>query len=399
VISFAPTEDQRLIRDTVRELAANELRPRIREAESKRALPDDVARQVHEMGLTTLSLPESAGGQGLPLVTAVIAEEELAWGDPVAALAAPGPGALAYPILELGQEAQQARYLRPFAGADGWKRRGAFAWSERKAAPAAGLSTVARKDGAGWILDGRKSFVVNGGIADFTVVVAQVEAGAGWNGLGAFVVEADNPGLRPGARHATLGLDAVHFGEIVLEACRVPAVARLGDADISPALARVFSRMALHGAARAVGLGRAAYEVARDYCETRTAFGKPIGHFQAVAFTLADRLMDVESARWLAWKAAASWDAGRDARRDVAIAGAFASEAAMRCADDAVQLHGGMGFMRDLPVEKMMRDAKMLALVGPTAETLDQIATAIDVGAPFDASVFLPTPDLQAVFT
>jgi len=399
MISFSPSEDQKLIQDTVRDLAAAQLRPRIREAEAAGKLPDDVARSIHEMGLTTLSLPESCGGQGLALVTAVIAEEELAWGDAAAALAAPGPGAAAYALLEVGDDAQQRKWLLPFSGADGWKRRGALAWSEAGVFADGAMKTTARKDGTDWVLDGKKTFVVNGGIADVTVVVAQIDPAAGWRGLGAFVVAADNPGLRAGNRQRTLGLDAVHFGEVVLESCRVPAAARLGDGDLTDRLGRVFARMALAGAARAVGLSRAAWEVTREYCETRQAFGKPIGHFQAVAFTLADRLMDVDSARWLVWKAASRWDGGTDARRDVAMAGAHAHEAAMRCADDSVQLHGGMGFMRDVPVEKMMRDAKTLALVGPTVEMLDQLAAAVDLGAPLGPDLLLPTPDVQAVFT
>jgi alkylation response protein AidB-like acyl-CoA dehydrogenase len=399
MISFSLSEDQVLIRDTVRDLASAQLRPRIREAEAAGRLPEDVARSMHEMGLSTLALPESCGGQGLPLVTSVIAEEELAHGDAAAALAAPGPGAAAAALLELGDDAQRRRWLLPFCGPDGWKRRGALAWSETGSFADPGMKTVARKDGPDWVIDGRKTFVVNGGVADVTVVVAQIDPAAGWRGLGAFVVAGDNPGLRAGARLRTLGLDAVHFGEVVFESCRVPAAARLGDGDPTEGLGRAFCRLALAGAARAVGLSRAAWELARDYCETRHAFGKPIGHFQAVAFTLADRLMDVDSARALVWKAASRWDAGTEARRDVAMAGAHAHEAAMRCADDSVQLHGGMGFMRDVPVEKMMRDAKTLALVGPSVEMLDQLAAAADLGAPLGPEILLPTPDVQAVFT
>jgi alkylation response protein AidB-like acyl-CoA dehydrogenase len=141
--------------------------------------------------------------------------------------------------------------------------------------------------------------------------------------------------------------------------------------------------------------------MARDYCDTRVAFGKPIGHFQAVAFNLADRLMDVESARWMLWRAAWAYDAGRPERewlRDAAQAAAHALEVAMRTADDCVGLHGGMGFMRDLPAEKMMRDAKQLGLCCPTAGQLDQLAAAMELDAPLDPALVLPTHDAQPIF-
>jgi alkylation response protein AidB-like acyl-CoA dehydrogenase len=186
---------------------------------------------------------------------------------------------------------------------------------------------------------------------------------------------------------------------------RVPSDARL-DAELTPAeltrrLVRAFAKHALVVAARAVGLSRTAFELAREHCDTRVAFGKPIGHFQAVAFTLADRLIDVDSARWMVWRAAASWDRGDEkaALLESARAAAHAVEAAMRAGDDCVQLHGGSGFIRDLLAEKLMRDAKMLALAGLTPELCDQLATALDLGLELDPALVLPTPDLQAIFT
>jgi alkylation response protein AidB-like acyl-CoA dehydrogenase len=142
--------------------------------------------------------------------------------------------------------------------------------------------------------------------------------------------------------------------------------------------------------------------MAREYCDTRKAFGKPIGHFQAVAFTLADRLMDVESSRWLVWRAAQAWDAKlseKEALRATAQAAAHALEAVMRATDDCVGLHGGAGFIRDLLAEKLMRDGKQLALCCPTAPQLDQLATALELGSRLDPALVLPTPDTQAIFT
>ncbi|HEY4121713.1 MAG TPA: acyl-CoA dehydrogenase family protein, partial [Byssovorax sp.] len=197
--------------------------------------------------------------------------------------------------------------------------------------------------------------------------------------------------------------DAADFGEIELAGVKVAASARLlGGESFTKATLRFFLKHALAVGARAVGLSRFAFDIAREYCDTRKAFGKPIGHFQAVAFNLADRAMDVDSARWLVWRAAAAWDGKK--KDDVAMlqsaqAVAFALEAAMRTADDCVSLHGGAGFIRDLVAEKLTRDAKQLALTCPTAEQLDQIASAIELGAPLDPALVLPTPDCQAIFT
>jgi alkylation response protein AidB-like acyl-CoA dehydrogenase len=255
-------------------------------------------------------------------------------------------------------------------------------------------------------LTGKKAFVHNAHLADRFVVFAQVDAAAGWDGIGAFVVARDNPGLTVGVRYDTLGLDAADFGEVALEDAFVPDEARLvgpgGAGGFTRGVLRFFAKRSLVVAARATGVARAAFELALAHVENRVAFGKPIGHFQAVAFALSDRHMDVESSRWLLWRAASAWDAKLDEKLALhagAQAAACALEAAMRTADDCVGLHGGSGFIRDLSAEKLMRDAKQLALCAPTAEQLDQLASALDLGAPLDPALVLPTPDTQAIFT
>lgn len=424
MISFEPTEDQVLMRDSVAAFARSTLAPRVRELEQLRAVPDDVRQLAHEMGLGLVAVPEACGGQGLGMTTSVLLEEELGAADAAAPFGLAGPHAFAHAVLELGSDEQASAELADFAAADAHARFGAVAWSEAKAHPTrAGFTTVATATADGFEITGKKAFVINGGLADRFVVFAQVDEAAGWSGIGAFVVRKGAPGLTIGARHDTLGLDAAWFGEIELAGVKVPASARLsapkdgGDAGgFVRATARFFARQAVVVAARAVGLSRFAWEIAREYCETRVAFGKPIGHFQAVAFTLSDRLMDVDSARWLVWRAAQAWDAlsaenapavGSGARKKAeahalkasAQAAAHALEAAMRCGDDCVGLHGGSGFIRDLVAEKLMRDAKQLALACPTAEQLDQLSTAVELGIPLDPALVLPTPDAQAIFT
>ena len=404
MICFEPNDEQRLLRDAVAQFAKTCIRPRMREIEKLREAPEDLRKAAHEMGLGLMQVPRAQGGQGLPLTTSVLIEEELGHADAGAAFGLAGPGAMAFALTELGTEEQKNRYLASFTKPDGHSRFGAVAWSEAKPhRERFGFSTIARKVPGGFLLSGTKSFVDRAGVAQTYVVFAQVEEARGWEGIGAFVVEADNPGLRIGERHATLGLDAAHFGEIVLDGAQVGEDARLlPQGDFTLAVLRFFSKHSLVVAARAVGVARAAFELARDYCETRVAFGKPIGHFQAVAFTLAGRLMDVESARSLVLRAAWAWDAGLPELEAIAMtanAVAHAQEACMRAADDAVQLHGGSGFMRDYPVEKLMRDAKQLALCMQTGEQADQVFGAIALSTKLDPALVLPTPETQAVFT
>ena len=403
MISFDPTEDQKLMQQSAAQFAKARLRPAMRELEKARGVPEDVRRQAHELGLGLVALPEAVGGAGLGLTTAVLLEEEIAWGDPAAAFGFGGPGAMGLALTELGTPEQAKALLEPFAGDDGHARFGAVAWGERRSPEGRdGLATTATQDGTGWKLDGEKSYVVAADRADTFVVFAQVDASKAWGGLGAFVVKKGAPGLTVKERKTTLGLDGASFGGLPLDGVKVTEADRLtGAKDFLAATIRFFAKQALLVAARGVGLSRAAFETTRDYCDSRRAFGKPIGHFQAVAFTLADRAMDVEAARALVWRAASAWDAGtdeKDALKRTGWAVSFAHEAAMRCGDDGVQLHGGSGFVRDYPVEKFMRDAKQLQVCALTAEQADQLAAAIELGRPIDPALVLPSPTSQSTF-
>lgn len=398
-ISFQPSEEQQLVQDTARKLADERLWPQMRETEKARALSDAVKKEAHELGLTAVALPESAGGAGLGLVTACLVEEELARGDAAACWALGGAGTLGSFVLELGTVEQHNELLARFTKASAVDVRGAVAWSEAKPANREGFAATAARSGDNWIIDAEKAFVVNGGAADLYVVVAQTNGNAGWKGLDAFAVEASAKGVKPGPRRKLLGLDAAIVADVTFDTVRVPESARLAaGGDVPSALARAFARHALISAARAVGLAGRAWQLTRDYTAERKAFGKPIGHFQAVAFNVADRLMDVESARWLVWKAAAGWDHdGKPRLSDVAAAGAHALEVVMRCTDDAVQLHGGAGFIRDYAVEKLFRDARQLTLMGPSVAALDQMLADQALGRPIDPGAILPTPDVQPV--
>ncbi len=410
MITFEPTEEQRMMRDTVADFVKSKLRPRVREVEAARALPDDLREGLVELGLGGLATPEAHGGAGVSARTAVLVEEELGFGDAGAAYAIPGPGHLAHALVELADEAQRARFFTPFASDA--TRVGALAWSEaRPCRERPGFSTVARRDGDAWVLSGKKSYVLGAGRASTYVVFAQVDEAAGWDGIGAFVVDAGAAGLRAGARYDTVGLDAAAFGELTLDDVRVADADRLlGGESFRLATLRMFARQSLVAAARAVGVGRAAFELARAFADERKAFGKPIGHFQSIAFLLADRLMDVDGARGLVWRAA--WTLDTEAERATKKAGgplevvarcaeafAEASEVALRCGEDGIQIHGGAGYVRDVLAEKFFRDARQLALLAPSATTSDQLFAALALGAPLDASTVLPTPEIQPIFT
>jgi alkylation response protein AidB-like acyl-CoA dehydrogenase len=402
MIAFDPTDDQKMMLESVGQLGKS-LATRVRELEKQRAVPEDLRKKAHEMGLGLVAFPESHGGAGLGLLTAVLLEEVVASGDPAAAFGFGGPGAMGYALAELGTAEQAARALAPFGGDDGHARFGAVAWGEpRPHATRPGLSTVATKDGSGWVLRGTKAYVVNADRAETFVVFAQVDEGKGWDGLGAFLVKKGTPGAKVLARETTLGLDVASFGGLELDAVRVDDGARLlGGGDFSRATLRFFAKWGLVVAAREVGLARAAFETTREYVETRKAFGKPIGHFQGVAFTLADRAMDVDSARALVHRAAWCWDAN-EKEEDALVASAYAiahaHEVAMRCGDDGVQLHGGAGFMRDYPVEKYMRDAKQLNVCGLPAACADQLAAAVQLGRALDLGLLLPNAESQSAF-
>lgn len=396
--SFDPTEEQRMMRDTVADFAREKLRERSREIEGARKLPDDLRRAIAELGITTLTIPESCGGAGMPALTAALVEEELAWGDAAVPFAMPGPGTLGHALLELANDEQQKRLFEPFVSDP--SRYGAVAWSEsRPHAQRAGFNAVAKREGSSWIVDGTKSYVLNAGIASSYVVFAQTDESKGWDGVGAFVV--DGAKVKVGQRYTTLGLDAATFGEVTFE--QAAAEPLLGRGDFPRALRRFFARLSLSVAARAVGLGRAAWEVSRSYADERKAFGKPIGHFQSIAFLLADRHIDVEGARGLVWRAAWTLDKnGDDTEARCAEACAEALEVVQQTGADAVQIHGGAGFVRDYIVEKYMRDGKQMALCAPSVTTNDQLFAALTLlgsGAALDPALVLPVPDVQPIFT
>ncbi len=364
-IGFEPTAEQRALRELAHDFAERELRPVAREWDEREESPPELLAKAAALGLTSHAIPEEFGGGGVAAVSSALVAEELSWG--CAGLAAP-LGATLFPVrplLRSGTDELKRRWLPRLASEDGCLA--AIAFTEPGAgSDVAGIAATARREGDEYVLDGEKCYVTNGGIAELTIVFAKTDGA-----ITAFLVEAGDAGVRAGRKERKLGLRASYTGSIHLEGARIPADRLLGEPGEGFALALDFF---LHSrpqvAASAVGIARAALEHATAYANERRAFGKPLIAKQGVSFKLADMAMQVEAARLLVWRAAAALDAG-----DLDAAGllgsyakAFAADAAMSVTTDSVQVLGGAGIMRDHPVEKWLRDAKVLQIVEGTSE-------------------------------
>lgn len=367
-ISFELTGDQRDLQALAHEFAERELRPIAAEWDERDAFPPDLLARAARLGLTSYKIPGEHGGGGVDHVTAALIAEELSWG--CAALAAT-IGATMFPVrplLAFGTEAQRARYLPMLASEDGCLA--AIAFTE----PHAGsdlnaIRATARRDGHAYVLDGEKCYVTNGGIADLTVVFAKLDGA-----ITAFLLERGDPGVHAGRKERKVGLRASYTGSVVLEGARIPADRLLGEEGGGFLVAMDFFEVSRpQVAAAAVGVARAALEYAAEYARGREAFGRPLIAKQGVSFKLAEVAMEIEAARLLVWRACSALDAGRDAGLLGSYAKAFAADTAMRATTEAVQVLGGAGIMRDHPVEKWMRDAKVFQIVEGTSEIQRQI--------------------------
>ncbi|MEW5851511.1 MAG: acyl-CoA dehydrogenase family protein [Myxococcota bacterium] len=393
MIHFGHDEDTKLLVDTVRSFGEKEIRPRLREFEAAGALTPSLEKAYAELGIAALSLPSSVGGSDMGERTEVLVGEELGYADLGTSYALPGPGAFGLALRLLGSEAQQARWLKDYA-ADGTLR-GAVAYSE-KPNPEGEMQTRAVRSGGGWVLSGAKSHVLHAPRARHFVVFARVEG----EGLGAFVVERAAKGLTVGEKLGVLAFDAAGIAPITLQDVKVSDDARLtAGGDFAVKATELFVRAALRSAARLVGGARASYVLALEYAQTRKTFGKPIGHHQALGFLLADMATAVDSMRWMVWRAAAALDDNdENAILEACKAVAEVQETAMWVTNQGVQVHGGAGFIQDLPVEKWMREAKAAMSYAMTSQHADELVADAMLN-PDEARKLLrvPSPTLQPV--
>jgi len=367
MLGFDPTPEQEALREMTHKFAANEIRPRAAEWDREGVFPLDLFRKAFDLGLMTGFIPEIYGGQGLTMLESCILEEEISWGCSGVATSMNANALALGPILLAGTEEQKRAFVQPFATEF---RFASFCLTEPGAgSDVGGISTTARRDGDGYVLNGRKCFITNGVHASQYTVFASTDRSRGHKGLSAFVVPRETPGVSSGKKEDKMGQRASETSDVLFEDVLVPEANRLGAEGEGFKIAMRTIDYARAGvAAMAVGVARAAYEHAAGYGRQRVQFGQPIAMNQAIYFLLADMATDIEAARLLTWKAAWLADQGRRNTKESSFAKAFAADLAMRAATDAVQIFGGYGYMKDYPVEKLMRDAKLLQIFEGTSQ-------------------------------
>ncbi|MCA9673278.1 MAG: acyl-CoA dehydrogenase family protein [Myxococcales bacterium] len=369
-MSFEPTEEQLMVQKTAREFAARELAPKAAERDHEGTFPRDELRKLAELGLLGVNVPDAYGGAEMGVVAYSLAVTELARACASTTVAVCVSNMAAELICTYGSEAQKQRYARAIV--DGSACCGAFALSETHCgSDAAALRTTARRDGDSWVLDGSKQWITSGDHAGVLVVWARTDnqGDRGARGIAAFIVEGGSEGLHVGKHEDKLGLRGSTTVPLTFESCRIPGDAMLGNDGDGFRLAMT----ALDGgrigiASQALGIGLAALDAARDYARERSAFGRPIADKQAIQWMIADSATELEAARLLTLRAAMLKQAGVPYTREASMAKLYASEAANRVCYRALQIHGGYGYTRDFPIERMSRDVRVTTIYEGTSE-------------------------------
>jgi alkylation response protein AidB-like acyl-CoA dehydrogenase len=362
------TDEQRMVQSLAREFAEQEVKPIAAECDREARFPHATVKRMGELGLLGITVPERLGGGGADALAYVLALEEVAVACASHAVVMSVSNSLVCdPLARSGTPAQHERFLGSLASGRGL---GCFALTEPQAgSDASNLATLARRDGDDYVLDGRKVFVTNGRESTLALVFAQTDPAKGRHGISAFLVEKGTPGFLVPKVEDKLGLRASDTAEFVFEGCRVPAANRLGaDGEGFRIAMRTLDGGRVGIAAQAVGIARAAVEASVAYAKERRSFGVPIGQHQMIQWMLADMATAVDAARLLTWRAAVLKDRGRPYGTAASMAKLFASETAMRVTTDAIQVHGGHGYIRDYPVERFFRDAKITQIDEGTSQ-------------------------------
>jgi alkylation response protein AidB-like acyl-CoA dehydrogenase len=368
-LEFNLTHEQQQLRKSIREFAEGEIAPNVMEWDEASHFPMEIIPKLGDMGLLGVIFPEQYGGAGLGYMEYVIAVEELSRVDgSVGIIVAAHNSLCSNHIYKFGTDAQKKKYLTPLAQG---KKIGAWSLTEPEAgSDAGGTRTTARRDGSHWVLNGSKTFTTNGHYADFCVAMAVTDKSKGSHGISAFILEKGMSGFRPGKKENKLGLRASDTSEVIFTDCRVPAENLLGNEGegFTGSLA-VLDGGRISIAALGLGMAQGALDAATGYAKQRKQFGKTISEFQAIQFKLADMATEVEAARLLVYQAA--WLADQKSARftrEASMAKLFASEVAVRVANECVQIHGGYGFIKDYPAEKYYRDVKLCTIGEGTSE-------------------------------
>jgi alkylation response protein AidB-like acyl-CoA dehydrogenase len=367
-MDFRPTEEQDLLRRTVRDFAESEIGPHVMEWDEAQEFSGDLLPKLAALGLAGVQFPEEYGGAALSAVDYCICIEELARVCPAVALSvAAHNGLCSAHIGMFGSSHQKQQYLPRLVRGEVW---GAWGLTEAGAgSDAAGMRTTGVRQGDCWVINGAKTFITHGRIGGVMVVIAVTDRTKGHRGISAFIVEHGTTGMSAGKKENKLGMRASDTSEVIFDNCRVPAGQLLGEEGqgfINTLQVLDGGRIGI--AALSVGLAQGAYEAALRYAKERRQFGQPIAGFQAIQWKLADNATRIEAARLLTYRAAYLRDQGARTTRESSTAKLFASEVAVKAADDCVQIHGGYGFVKDYPAEKYFRDVKLLTIGEGTSE-------------------------------
>ncbi|MGA7614307.1 MAG: acyl-CoA dehydrogenase [Thermoanaerobaculia bacterium] len=367
-MDFRLNDEQKQVKEMVRDFAVGEIKPHVMEWDEKQEFPLDVVKKLGELGMLGIIFPEEYGGSGLSYVDYVNAMEELAAVDSSVALIVAAHNSLCTGHIYLaGNEEQKKKWVPKLASGE-WI--GCWGLTEPgSGSDASGMRTTAVKDGDDWVVNGTKNFITNARYANIAVVLAVTDPNDRKHGITAFAIEMDRKGIKAGKKENKLGMRASDTSELVMEDCRVPnanVLGKVGHGFIDAMKVLDGGRISI--AAIALGIARGAYDSARDYAKQRTAFGQPIAGFQAIQFMLADMATEIEAARLLCYRAAALKDSGEKTTQPSAMAKLYASEVAVRATEKGVQIFGGYGFIKEYPAEKYYRDVKLCTIGEGTSE-------------------------------
>lgn len=367
-MNFELTEEQLAVRDAARDFAQSVLKPGVIERDTEQRFPTEEVKQLGELGFMGMMIDPKYGGSGMDTVSYVLAMEEISKVDASTSVVMSVNNSLVcWGLQAYGSEMQKEKYLTPLAQGE---KIGAFCLSEPEAgSDATSQRTTATKDGDHYVLNGTKNWITNGGTASIYLVIAQTDVSKGHRGISAFIVERGMEGFTVGPKEDKLGIRGSDTHTLMFQDVRVPAENRIGEEGFG----FKFAMMTLSGgrigiASQALGIASGAYELALAYSKERKAFGKPIHEHQAIAFKLADMATEIEASRLLCLKAAQLKDAGEDYSQASSMAKLFASKTAMDVTVEAVQVHGGYGFVKEYHVERLMRDAKITQIYEGTSE-------------------------------
>ena len=368
-VSFAVTDEQKALRELAREFAEKEIRPKEREYDEKMQHPVDVIERAHEVGLMNLHVPEEYGGLGLSSFDGMLVGEELNWGCSGIGTSVSANGLGSAPVLLFGSDEQKVAWLQPLVESPVLC---SFGLSEAGAgSDVAALKTTAVREGDEYVLNGSKTFITNAGYATWTVVFAKTDPRGGSKGMSAFIVPMSTPGVTIETHLDKMGQRATDTSAFALQDVRVPVANRIGEEGDGFKIAMATLDFTRPGTAiGAVGVAQAAYEHAVAYAKERVTFDMPIAMHQGVNFMIADMATEIEAARLLTWQASWMLDQGygRKATLYSSFAKRFAADTAMKVTTDAVQVFGGYGYMKEYPVEKLMRDAKLFQIYEGTSQ-------------------------------